>query len=313
MLMVILRRLAISIPMIFMIASLTFLLISLIPGDPAIAILGPEARPEEYAQVRAELGLDRPLLVQYADWMLAAARGDLGTSIRTGRPVAAMIAERMEVTVSVAVLAIIVTAVLGVLIGLVGALKGGWIGKTSQVVAVLGTSVPNFWFGILLVLLFAVSLGVLPATGYAPMSAGIDSWARHLVLPVAAIALAGIAGIARQTRASMNEVLGRDFIRTLMASGTPYHSVVFRHALRNAAIPVVTSLSFQFIGLLSGAIVVDQVFAMPGLGSIMLVAMNGRDIPVVQGVVILTAVLVIVVNLIVDLLNAWINPKVRTS
>jgi peptide/nickel transport system permease protein len=309
---VILRRLAISVPMIFVIASLTFLLVSLIPGDPAIAILGPEATPEEYAQVRAELGLDRPLFIQYVDWMVAAVQGDLGNSIRTGRPVVTMIGERMEVTVSLAVIAIIVTAVLGVLIGLVGALKGGWIGKSSQVVAVLGTSVPNFWFGILLVLFFAVGLGVLPATGYAPMSRGLGEWARHLVLPVAAIALAGIAGIARQTRASMNEVLGRDFVRTLMASGTPYHSVVFRHALRNAAIPVVTRLSFQFFGLLSGAIVVDQVFALPGLGSIMLVAMNGRDIPVVQGVVILTAVLVIVVNLIVDLLNAWINPKVRS-
>lgn len=312
MLSVIMRRLAISLPMIFVIASLTFLLISLIPGDPAIAILGPEATPAEYAAVRDELGLNRPLVVQYVDWMVSAIRGDLGTSIRTGRPVLAMIGERMEVTVSMAVLAIIVTAVLGVLIGLVGALKGGAVGRASQVVAVLGTSVPNFWFGILLVLLFAVTLGWLPATGYAPIGDGVGDWLRHLVLPVAAIALAGVAGIARQTRASMNEVLGRDFIRTLMASGTPYSEIVFKHALRNAAIPVVTSLSFQFIGLLSGAIVVDQVFAMPGLGSIMLVAINGRDIPVVQGVVILTAILVIIVNLAVDLLNAWINPKVRS-
>lgn len=312
MLTVILRRLAISVPMIFIIASLTFLLISLIPGDPAIAILGPEATPEEYAQVREELGLNRPLFLQYVDWMVAAIRGDFGLSIRTGRPVVDMITERMEVTVSIAIIAIIVTAILGVLIGLLGALKGGWVGKGSQVLAVLGTSIPNFWFGILLVLVFAIYLGWLPATGYSPLSKGVGPWAAHLVLPVAAIALAGIAGVARQTRASMNEVLGRDFIRTLMASGTPYRSIVFVHALRNAAIPVVTSLSFQFIGLLSGAIVVDQVFAIPGLGSVMLVAMNGRDIPVVQGVVIFTAVLVIIVNLAVDLLNAWINPKVRS-
>jgi len=313
MLSVVLRRLAISAPMIFVIASLTFLLVNLIPGDPAIAILGPEATPEEYAAVREELGLNRPLFLQYTSWMVDAVRGDLGTSIRTGRPVLVTIAERMEVTVSIAVIAIIVTAVLGILIGLVGALKGGWLGRSSQVVAVLGTSVPNFWFGIVLVLVFAVTLGWLPATGYSPISKGVGPWAAHLVLPVAAIALAGVAGVARQTRASMNEVLGRDFIRTLMAAGTPYREIVFKHALRNAAIPVVTSLSFQFIGLLSGAIVVDQVFAIPGLGSVMLVAMNGRDIPVVQGVVILTAILVIVVNLAVDLLNAWINPKVRSS
>ena len=312
MLSIITRRLLISVPMIFVIASLTFLLISLIPGDPAIAILGPEATPAEYAAVRESLGLNRPLFVQYVDWMIAAVRGDFGSSIRTGRPVLTMITERMEVTVSIAVIAVVVTAVLGVLIGLIGALKGGWVGRGSQVVAVLGTSVPNFWFGILLILVFAVTLRWFPATGYTPMSEGILPWAAHLVLPVVAIALAGIAGVARQTRASMNEVLGRDFIRTLMAAGTPYREVVFKHALRNAAIPVVTSLSFQFIGLLSGAIVIDQVFALPGLGSIMLVAINGRDIPVVQGVVILTALLVIIVNLCVDLLNAWINPKVRS-
>ncbi len=312
MLSIVLRRILISIPMIFIIASLTFLLISLIPGDPAIAILGPEATPAEYAAVREALGLNRPLFVQYVDWMVAAIRGDFGSSIRTGRPVLSMITERMEVTVSIAVIAVIVTAVLGVLIGLVGALKGGWVGRGSQVLAVLGTSVPNFWFGILLVLVFAVTLRWFPATGYSPLSDGLLPWASHLILPVVAIALAGIAGVARQTRASMNEVLGRDFIRTLMAAGTPYREVVFKHALRNAAIPVVTSLSFQFIGLLSGAIVIDQVFALPGLGSIMLVAINGRDIPVVQGVVILTALLVIIVNLCVDLLNAWINPKVRS-
>lgn len=312
MLTVIVRRLAISVPMIFIIGTLTFLLVSILPGDPAIAILGPEATAAEYAAVRAQLGLDRPLFVQYFDWMFAAVQGDFGTSIRTGRPVIAMIGERMEVTVSLAVIAIIVTAVFGILIGMVGALKGGAIGRASQVVAVLGTSVPNFWFGIVLVLIFAVTLGWLPATGYTPLERNAGTWAMHLVLPVAAIALAGVAGVARQTRASMNEVLGRDFIRTLMASGTPYREIVFKHALRNAAIPVVTSLSFQFIGLLGGAIVIDQVFALPGLGAIMLVAMNGRDIPVVQGVVILTAILVILVNLAVDLLNAWINPKVRT-
>ncbi|WP_292848764.1 ABC transporter permease [Microbacterium sp.] len=309
--MVVLRRLAVSIPMIFIIASLTFFLISLIPGDPAVSILGGDATPAEYARVRAELGLDRPIFAQYVNWMVSALHGDLGNSLRTGRPVVEMIGERMQVTVSVAVIAIIVTAILGVLIGLVGALRSGWVGRSSQVVAVLGTSVPNFWFGILLVLIFAVTLGWLPATGYSPLESGFVPWIQHLILPVAAIAFASIAGVARQTRAAMNEVLGRDFIRTLMASGASYSRVVFVHGLRNAAIPVVTSLSFQFIGLLSGAIVVDQVFAMPGLGSIMLVAINGRDVPVVQGVVILTTILVLTVNLIVDLVNAWLNPKVR--
>ena len=309
---VILRRLAFSIPMIIVIASLTFMLVNLIPGDPALAILGPEASAAEYERVREELGLNRPLVMQYADWMWGALRGDFGVSLRTGQPVTGMILERLPVTLSLSVVAIIVTAVVGILIGLVGVLRGGAVGKISQVVAVLGSSLPNFWLGIVLVVIFAVGLGWLPATGYVPFTKDPGGWASHLVLPVAAIALAGVAAIARQTRASMVDVLGRDYIRTLLAAGTPRGEIIYKHALRNAAIPVVTSLSFQFIGLLSGAVIVDQVFALPGLGQVLLVAISGRDVPVVQGAVIFSAIIVIVVNLAVDLVNAWLNPKVRS-
>jgi len=313
MLKVIGRRLAVAIPMLIVISTLAFFLVSIIPGDPVVALLGPDATAEEYARVRAELGLDRPVFVQYFDWMFALVQGDMGESIRTGRDVAPTIIGRLPVTVSLAVIAIIATAIIGIALGLVSSLRGGAIGRVAQVGSVVGTSVPNFWLGILLVLVFAVNLKVLPATGYVPLDKAPGQWAAHLVLPVTAITVAAVAAIARQTRSAMNDVLGRDFIRTLLATGTPRTSVIYRHALRNAAIPVVTSLSFQFINLLSGSIVIEQVFALPGLGQLLVVAITGRDIPVVQGVVIVTAILVIIVNLVVDLVNAWLNPKVRTS
>jgi peptide/nickel transport system permease protein len=305
------RRLLIAIPMLIVIASLAFLLVSLIPGDPAVSILGPDATPAQYAALRESMGLNRPLVVQYGDWMLHAIRGDLGNSVQTGRPVVVLIAERLPVTISIAFLGVIVTFALGVMLGLVGALRGGWVGKTAQVISVLGVSVPGFWLGILLVLVFSVSLAWLPATGYVPLSDSPGGWLRSLILPVVTVALAGVAAIARQTRASMNDALSKDYIRTLLASGTPRNTIIFKHALRNASIPVVTSLGFQFITIFGGAFIIEQVFALPGLGQLTVSAVSNHDIPLIQGVVLLSAVLVIVVNLAVDLLYSWLNPKVR--
>jgi peptide/nickel transport system permease protein len=311
MLRVIGRRLLVAIPMLLVIASLAFLLVSLIPGDPAVSILGQDATPAQVAALRESLGLNRPLIVQYGDWMLHALRGDLGTSIQSGRPVVGLIAERLPVTISIAILGVIVTIVIGVLLGLLSALRGGWIGKTAQVVSVLGVSVPGFWLGILLVLVFSVTLSLLPATGYVPITDSPGEWLRSLVLPVITVALAGVAAIARQTRASMNDALSKDYIRTLLASGTPRRTIIFKHALRNASIPVVTSVGFQFITIFGGAFIIEQVFALPGLGQLTVSAVSNHDIPLIQGVVLLSAVLVIVVNLVVDLLYSWLNPKVR--
>ncbi|WP_147039039.1 ABC transporter permease [Microbacterium aerolatum] len=311
MLKVIGRRLAGAIPLLFVIATLTFLLVQFIPGDPAVSILGPDASPEQYERVREDLGLNAPVHVQYFNWMIAAVQGDLGNSIRTGLPVLETILSRLPVTLSLALLSIAVTLVVGGTFGLISALKGGWLGKSAQVVSVLGASIPNFWLGILLVLVFSLTFRLVPATGYVPFEVSPWGWAHSLILPVAAIALAGVAAIARQTRASMLTVLGQDNIRTLLASGTPRRTIVFKHALRNAAIPVVTTLSFQFIHVVGGAVVIEQVFALPGLGQYMIAAISGRDIPVVQGIVLVTAIMIIIVNLVVDLINAWLNPKVR--
>jgi peptide/nickel transport system permease protein len=305
------RRLAIALPMLFVIATLTFGITSAIPGDPVVSILGPEAGAEQYAKLRADLGLDRPFWERYGDWMSHALQGDFGNSIISSRPVSTVISERLPVTISIALFAIAVTLVVGVGLGLIASLSEQWPGRLAQVLAVIGISIPNFWLGILLVLLFSLTLHWLPATGYTPISEDPSNWIRSLTLPVIAVAVSGIAAIARQTRASMNEVLAKDFVRTLLACGTPRHTIIFKHALRNASIPVVTALGFQFITLFGGAFIVEQVFALSGIGQLTISAVGNRDIPLIQGVVLFTAVIVIVVNLVVDVLYSVLNPKVR--
>jgi peptide/nickel transport system permease protein len=306
-------RLLTAVPMLFVICTLTFFLVSAIPGDPVASILGPDASPEQYEVLRAKLGLDQPLWSQYISWMGAVAVGDLGNSIGSGQNVLALISERMPVTVTVAVLAVIVTLVLGVAIGLAASFGPAGSQRAVQVLAVVGASLPNFWIGIVFVLIFAISLAWLPATGFVRFDVSPAGWAQSLILPVAAVAVAGVAAIARQTRSAVLDVLSRDFVRTLLASGTPRSEIIVRHVLRNAAIPIVTITSFLFINLLSGAIVVEQVFAMPGLGSAILGAIAAKDLPVVQGAVVVTAALVILVNLVTDILIAYLNPKARMS
>jgi len=305
------RRLLIAIPMLLVIATLTFLLVNLIPGDPVVSILGPDATPAQYAALRHTLGLDRPLLVQYGDWLGHAFHGDLGASLQTHRPVVESITQSLPVTMLIAVFGVLASLVIGVALGLASTLGGRIGGRIAQVVSVLGVALPNFWLGVLLVLVFAVELAWLPATGYVPFVEDPGLWAQSLVLPVAAVSLAGVAAVSRQTRAAMNEALAKDYVRTLLASGTPRPVIIFKHALRNASIPVVTNVGFQFIGIFGGAFIIEQVFALPGLGQLTISAIGTHDIPVVQGVVLVTAALVIVVNLMVDVLYYLLNPKVR--
>lgn len=308
---VITRRLLISVPMLFIIASFAFALVNMIPGDPVAGILGSDASEEQYAAVRAQLGLDRPLIVQYGDFLLGVLRLDLGSSLQTGQAVTAAIGQRMPVTISLSLLSIVVTLVVGVGLGLVGALRGKFAGRIAQIISILGISVPNFWLGVLLILVFSLTLGWLPATGYVPLDRDPGGWARALVLPVITIALAGVAAISRQTRASMNEALAKDNVRTLLAAGTPRRTIIFKHALRNASIPVVTSLGFAFINIFGGAIIVEQVFALPGLGQLTISAISSKDIPMIQGIIVCTALVVLLVNLVVDVMYVILNPKVR--
>jgi peptide/nickel transport system permease protein len=198
-----------------------------------------------------------------------------------------------------------------VALGLVAALNPGVIGRIGQVFAVFGAALPNFWVAILLVLVFSVTLRLLPATGYVAPTESVSMWLMSLILPVIAVSLVGIAAVARQTRGAVTDIVSQDYIRTLLAVGTPRTTIVAKHVLRNAAIPVTLTLSFQFIIVFSGAIVVERVFALPGLGQLMINAISTRDVPVAQGVIVVTAIFVILITLVVDIINAWLNPKVR--
>jgi peptide/nickel transport system permease protein len=201
--------------------------------------------------------------------------------------------------------------VIGVVLGVLAAVRGGWVDRTVRFVTGIGVSLPNFWLGALLVVIFSVWLRLLPADGYVPLLSSPLSWARDMVLPVAAIAAASVAGIARQTRASMSVALQSEYVQTLRGVGLPMRSIVYKHALRNASIPIVTIVGWLFVGLLGGAVLVEQVFALPGLGQATVQAIADHDIPVLQGVVIYTTVIVLVVNLLIDFAYAWLNPKVR--
>lgn len=306
-------RVAIAIPMLLIIATLTFLLVQLLPGDAAQTILGDQATPEQLDQVRAQLGLDLPLAQQYWNWLSGAVTGDFGTSLVNGQSVSLAISQRSVVTMTLAVGSTIFSAIIGIALGMWAALRGGFVDRALRVITSIGMAIPPFWAGLLLVIVFAVWLRVLPANGWVDFTTDPGAWARSLILPVVAISIASIATLARQTRAAFQEVLGRDFIRSLRASGLPVGIIAFKHGLRNAAIPVITVLGLQFVSLLGGAIITEQVFALPGIGQLAIGAVQARDLPVIQGVVLYMTLVVLAVNLILDVAYGWLNPKVRLS
>lgn len=309
----IVRRLLISIPLVLIVSLFTFVLQAVAPGDSARAILGELYTPEAYARLRHELGLDQPLMVQYGRWLAGAVQGDFGTSPISGLSVTDQIVSRMGPTISIAVATTVVSTLLGVALGAASAVRGGWMGRSVDVLSLVGFALPNFWFALVLIAVFAVGLGVLPAIGYVPLMTSPAEWAATLVLPVTALAVPSVALIAKQARDGMQEALSRDFVHTLRANGASQTSIVFRHALRNAAIPVVTVIGLMFVGLLGGVVLIETVFAMPGLGRMAVDASIQHDVPMVQGLVVTFTVTVVVVNLLVDLAYGWLNPKVRVS
>lgn len=313
------RRLVISVALVFVVSLVTFVLQSLAPGDVARTILSASSghaggySQQAYEQLRHQLGLDQPLLAQYGRWLGGALHGDLGVSPVSGTDVGSAIVNRLPVTLSLVVVGTLVTALLGISLGLVSAVRGGRIGRVVDVLSLVGTALPNFWLALILMSLFAVSLRLLPATGFVPLEVSPVQWARSLVLPVATLALPGAAAFAKQTRDSMLDTLAQDHIRMLRANGASEASLVYRHALRNAAIPVVTLVGLTFIGFFAGTVFVESVFALPGLGRLAVQATRQHDLPVVQGVVIVFTLVVVVVNLVVDLVYGWLNPKVRVA
>jgi peptide/nickel transport system permease protein len=306
------RRLLISVALVVIIPALTFLLEALSPGNAAEAQLGVSATPAQLRKAEHDLGLDKPLWQRYFLWFDHFVHGNLGNSLFTGQPVTRELNNRLPVSLSLILGALLVTAVVGVLVGVVSARRPGIVGRAIDAVSVVGIAVPNFWLAVILVEFFAVVLSALPATGYVPFGVSPSGWLRSLVLPVVALAFAGITAVAKQTRDQMKEALDQDFVRTLRANGIGERSIVYRHALRAAAIPIVTVLGLLFVGALAGSVIVESIFVLPGLGSAAVRATTSHDFPVIQGISIYFTLLVIAVNVLVDLSYGWLNPKVRS-
>ncbi|GAA5061982.1 peptide/nickel transport system permease protein [Thermocatellispora tengchongensis] len=313
MLNLIVRRAGISVPLLLIVSALTFVLGSLVPGDAARAILGVSGSPEQYAALRDELHLDEPVWDQYRRWLTGAVRGDLGDSVFSGEPVVQALNARLPATLSLVAGTTLVCALVGVAFGTVSAVRGGWIARSLDVLSVAGLALPSFWLALVLVSIFSVWLGLLPATGYVHAGESVSGWLRALVLPVVALALAGITQVARQTRDAMLDVLGQDFIRTMEANGFSRRSIVLKHALRNAAAPILTVLGVILVGALSGTVFVENVFVLPGLGGLAVQATQQHDLPVIAGIAVYFTLITIAVNLLVDLAYGWLNPKVRTA
>jgi len=307
------NRLLLSVPLLLIVSTLTFLLEALIPGDLARTIVGPQGTQAQYLQLKHSLGLDQPLITRYQQWLERVVHGDFGTSLFNHEPVTMLLNGRLSVTLALVIGSTLLAAVVGVLVGIAGALRADIAGTAVDALSMVGLAIPNFFLGLLLIALFAVAIPLFPATGYVPFDESPLDWARSLVLPVVALATPGIAVVAKQTRDSMRAVLERPFIRTLRAAGLPRRSIIFKHALRSAAAPVVTVLGLIFIASLGGTVVVESVFAMPGLGGLAVQATTQHDLPLIQGVAVYFTALVVVVNLLIDLAYGWLDPRVRVE
>jgi peptide/nickel transport system permease protein len=306
------RRILATIPVMAVVALFVFSLLYIAPGDPAAVIAGDQATPEDVERIRASLGLDRPYLVRFGAWVFDIVRGDLGVSIFTNLPVSTMIMQRVEPTLSLMVVTLILAVSIAVPLGVVAAWKVGTaIDKAVMGFAVLGFSVPVFVVGYLLAWTFALELDWLPVQGYTPLSEGLWPWLENLILPAIALGSVYIALIARITRATMLEVLQQDYIRTARAKGAGQRSILFVHALKNAAVPIVTVIGIGIALLIGGAVVTESVFAIPGLGRLTVDAILRRDYPVIQGVVLLFSFVYVLVNLMIDLLYTLFDPRIR--
>ncbi|MEF2977181.1 ABC transporter permease [Subtercola sp. YIM 133946] len=309
----IVTRLLLSIVLIVISSIAIFFLMSLVPGDPARTILGANATPDAVARLQDQLGLNQPLLVQYTTWLGGAVRGDLGESVFSGDPVVTLILARVPVTLSLILLSTIVIAALGTGLGLLSAVRGGPVGTFLDAISLVGLALPSYWVAIVLVALFAVAIRIFPATGYTALTDDPGAWLLSLVLPVAALSLGGVTIVAKQMRDSAMDVLARDYIRVLRSTGVRERTIVLKHVLRNAALPSLTVLGLTVVGALTGAVFVENVFVLPGLGTLVTQATTSHDLPVVLGVGVFFTLFVIIVNLIIDVLYGVLNPKVRVQ
>jgi peptide/nickel transport system permease protein len=306
------RRVVATIPVMAVVALFVFSLLYIAPGDPAAVIAGDQASPADVERIRQNLGLDRPFLVRFGEWVWQILHGDLGTSIFTNLPVTTMIAQRFEPTLSLMAITLCFAVTVAVPIGVLAAWKAGtWIDRIIMAFAVFGFSVPVFVIAYLLAFVFALELEWLPVQGYTPLSEGFWPWLEHLILPAIALGCVYIALIARITRAAMLEVLQQDYIRTARAKGVGQRGILFVHALKNASVPIVTVIGIGIALLIGGAVVTESVFAIPGLGRLTVDAILRRDYPLIQGLVLLFSFIYVLVNLAIDLLYTLLDPRIR--
>jgi len=311
-----LRRLLYVLPVMLIVATIVFFIIHMTPGDPTIMILGEDATQEQLLQLRSELGLDRPLPVQYLSWLGRLVKGDMGSSLFHKVPVRQAIADRLEPTVLLSAMALCFSIGCGVPLGTMAAVyHNKLLDHVAMGVALLGVAMPNFWLGLNLILLFALVLGVFPISGYVAVLEAPGFWPtlRTLILPGFTLGFSSAASIARMSRANLLEVLRQDYVRTARAKGLSERRVIYKHALRNAFIPTITVIGFSVAGLMGGAVVTEQVFNIPGIGMLLIYSVARRDYPALQGVVLFIAFVYVIINLIVDLTYAVIDPRIRYS
>ncbi|MBW1638092.1 ABC transporter permease [Microbacterium resistens] len=309
----ILRKLGSGLVLLLTIAVITFGLLSISARNAARSILGTNATPEQVAAKEVELGLDRPVAVRFIDWLLHAVQGDLGYSWFASQTVVESLSVRVPITLTIVISVTLVSAVLSFALGLAAGVWRGWLDRLVQVIAVIGYALPGFIIALFLVTVFAVQWGWFPATGYTPPTSSVSGWVLSVTLPVAALSIGAVSATAQQVRSATIDVLRQDFVRTLRARGLPEERVVLGHVVRNASAPALTVLALQFVGLLGGAVVIEQIFAIPGLGSIAVTSTSQGDVPLVMGLVMVTVLFVILVNLLVDIAVGWLNPKARVA
>jgi peptide/nickel transport system permease protein len=308
----VIRRLLSTTIVMAIVGVFVFLLLHLSPGDPAAIIAGDNATPDQIDQIRQKLGLEDPLPVQFARWAGHVLQGDLGVSIFSNEPVLKLVGQRLEPTLSLAITTLIIAVTLAVTFGVLAAWKAGtWIDRVLMVISVIGFSVPVFVVGYLLIYTFAINLRWLPVQGYTPIAEGIGPWARNLVLPSLALGLAYVALIARITRASMLEVLAEDYIRTAKAKGVATPPMLLKHALKNAGVPIITIIGIGVALLISGVVITETVFNIPGIGRLVVDAIQKRDYPIIQGVILIFSGVYVMINLLIDLTYTLIDPRIR--
>lgn len=307
-----LRRFIYIIPLVIITTLIVFSFILLMPGDPALSILGQSATPEKIAQLNAQLGLDKPILVQYFDWLKNVLQGDLGKSIHSGRPVNEAVFGRLTITIQLVIVAMLIAIIGGSTFAIASIYyPNSWIDKISRLLGVLGGTFPNFWLAALFVLFFSINLGWVPATGFTSVTENPILFLKGIIFPALALGAAGISQVSRHLRSAFIEVMDMDYIRTAYSKGFPRKVVIFRHALQNALLPVVTTIGILFGNLLGATVVIETFFAIPGMGQLAVNSILQRDFTMLQGVVLVMILMIILINFIIDIIYSLIDPKIE--